>query len=118
MIEIFIAKVVSSQELARLEHWRSKSYAQHTALGEFYGDIASQLDKIVECYQGAFGIINIPELPAIIYKKDIIKALESDVKWITDNQKAICNGLSTISNMIDSTVEIYFTTLYKLKNLS
>ena len=57
MIEELIAKVFAAREAAHLEHWRTKSYAQHQALGEFYDTIIDQIDELVECYQGNFGLI-------------------------------------------------------------
>jgi len=118
MIEILVAKVFSTRGLAHLQHWNTPSYAQHIALGSFYSDIIEDIDKIVEVYQGLFGKIAVPELPAVIMSKNITKTLEDDIKWISDNRSKISKGISAIENLIDGLSETYLQTLYKLKNLS
>jgi len=89
MIEILIAKVFTTRGLAHLQHWSTPSYAQHMALGSFYEDIISDMDKIVEVYQGLFGKVSVPELPPSNASKNITKTLEEDVKWIADNRSKI-----------------------------
>ena len=118
MIEILVAKVFATRNAVHLAHWKTKSYAQHEALGDFYDSLVGDIDAIVEMYQGAFGLVSLPELPALIPPKDIVKHLDEEVKWIADNQKACCKGVSAISNLIDNLTGSYFTTIYKLKNLS
>lgn len=118
MLEILIAKVFSARNLAHLAHWKSKSYAQHQALGSFYEDVVGQLDALVECYQGKFGLIKIPELPAVLNNRDIVNVLESDAEWMLANHDKICREVSPIGNLLDTLIETYFSTIYKLKNLS
>ena len=118
MIEILVAKVFSTRGVAHLQHWNTPSYAQHVALGNFYESIIEDIDKIVECYQGLFGKITIPELPAVLASKNITKTLEEDMAWISDNRNKICKGISAIENLVDNLSGTYLQTLYKLKNLS
>ena len=58
MIEQLIAKVFSTRNCTHLAHWRTKSYAEHVALGDFYDSVVDLIDNLVECYQGNFGIIS------------------------------------------------------------
>jgi len=118
MIEILIAKVFTSRGLAHLQHWNTPSYSQHMALGKFYEAVISDLDKIVEVYQGLFGKVVVPELPGADASKNITKTLEDDLKWIADNRSKIAKGVSSIENLIDNLSSSYAQTLYKLKNLS
>ena len=57
MIEQLISRVFYARNLAHYEHWRTKSYAQHKALGKFYDEIIEALDALVEAYQGLNGLI-------------------------------------------------------------
>jgi len=118
MIEILVAKVFTTRNLVHLQHWNTPSYAQHVALGDFYDKLIDDIDAIVEMYQGMFGKITVPELPAAVTPKNITKHIEDDCKWICDNQKSICKGVSAISNQIDNLTGNYMTTIYKLKTLS
>ena len=63
MINVLVARVFAARNLAHLEHWKTKSYAQHMALNSFYDDVVDDIDSIVETYQGAFGLIKVPMLP-------------------------------------------------------
>ena len=61
MIEQLISRVFYARNLAHFDHWRTKSYAQHKALGKFYDEIIEALDALVEAHQGLNGLIgNIP----------------------------------------------------------
>lgn len=118
MIEVLVARVFSARNIAHLEHWRTKSYAQHMALNDFYDKVIDDVDSIVEAYQGAFSLISIPSLPEVSTPKNIITFLEGEMKWISDNRTKIAKGISAIENLIDGLSDTYLTTLYKLKNLS
>lgn len=118
MIEILVAKVFITRNLAHLAHLKTKSYAQHMALGSFYDSIIDDIDAIVECYQGCFGLINIPELPSAKLPKDIVDYLEKEVVWIGANRKEIAQNVEAVENLLDNLSGTYFSTIYKLKNLS
>ena len=47
-----------SRDMAHRAHWKTRSYAQHVALGEFYNKIVDNADAIAEAYQGRHFIIN------------------------------------------------------------
>lgn len=119
MIEDMIATMFLSREVAHREHLRTKSYAQHVALGEFYTEIVDNADAIVEAFQGRFSITDeIPILPGPKGKKDIVDILESHMEEIEGMRYKVCDKSETaIQNLIDEAVSTYLSTLYKLKNL-
>jgi len=112
-----ICRVFTTRNASHLEHWRTRSYAQHMALGSFYEDIIDNIDTIIECYQGNFGLITTSNQTCSI-NKDIVKQLRSDVKWIADNRSAIAQNVDALENLIDGLTEVYLQTIYKLTNLS
>lgn len=57
MIDELISRVFASRNATHIEHWRTKSYAAHIALGEFYDGVIDNIDGIVEAYQGAFDLV-------------------------------------------------------------
>lgn len=117
MIEEFIARIFATRNAAHIEHWRTKSYAQHVALGSFYYDLIEDIDSIVEAHQGAFGLVSIGALDKQPKIANIVTHLESDMEWIAKNRKAITGGLPAIDNLLQSLEDSYLSTLYKLKNL-
>ena len=116
MIEELIAKVFAAREAAHLEHWRTKSYSQHQALGEFYDIIIEQIDELVECYQGNFGLIG--EVKLARTEGEVLSLLSRDVGWIGKNREKIAGGVDALENLIDGISATYLRTIYKLENLA
>lgn len=117
MLEQLIARVFYARNLAHWNHWRTDSYAQHKALGNFYDDIIDNLDNLVEAYQGAFELVgNIPA-PASSKGTDVLKTLEDDSAWIEKNHDEICKGNRAVANLIDELNSTYLSAVYKLRNL-
>lgn len=116
MIEQLISRVFYARNLAHFEHWRTKSYSQHKALGSFYDDVIDALDSLVEAYQGAFELVgNIPAPKDI--PSDCLKCLEADAEWIEEHHEKICKGNRAVANLIDGVTDVYLSTIYKLRNL-
>jgi len=116
MIDQLISRLFSTRNCAHLNHWRTQSYAEHQALGDFYDNLTDLLDNFVECYQGNFGII-----PEVKLKNEthgeILKCLESDALWISANRESITDGVDALENLLDEITALYLKTIYKLKNL-
>ena len=116
MIEQLISRVFYARNLAHFDHWRTKSFSQHMALGTFYDEIIEALDALVEAHQGLNGLIgNIPA-PADT-AGDSLKILKADAAWIEKNHEEICGGNRAIANLIDTVTGIYLSTIYTLENL-
>ena len=117
MLDQLIQRVFVTRNMAHLAHWKTKSYSQHMALGDFYDGIVDGIDKIVEAHQGVFGLVEVDSIPAA-KGGDIIKHLQSECVWIAQNREKIAQNVAAIENLIDGLSETYMTTIYKLKNLS
>lgn len=112
MIQELIARVFSARNSAHLEHWRTTSYAAHTALGEFYELIPDALDTLVEEYQGNWGIIT-----GISLKErsgDTIALLVDDAAWMAKNSDTICQEIEALENRLQEVISLYLRALYKL----
>jgi len=120
LIEELIGRVFAARNAAHLAHWKATgvgSFARHMALGDFYDGIIDQLDKLVESYQGYFGLVgDVPTLPPT--KGDIIAMITVDAAWISKNRSQIAKNVPALENIVDELSGIYLQTLYKLKNLS
>lgn len=118
MIEELIAKLFRTRNQAHLSHWKTKSFAEHKALGSFYDNLIDKLDGLVEACQGSKGIIGHVDLSCKDESVDIVKCLTDDANWISKNRSKIAHGVPALENILDEIVALYLSTLYKLKNLS
>ena len=118
MIEELIARVFKTRNQAHLSHWKTKSYAEHKALGSFYEDVIDTLDSLVEACQGSKGIIGHVDVSCKDESVDIIKAITDDANWISKNRARISHNVPALENIVDELVGLHLKTLYKLKNLS
>ena len=118
-MEHLMSLLFLARDLAHREHLKTKSYAQHKALGNFYSDIIDNADAIAEAYQGQYGLMKTIEILGYSDSKEIIIELQAQVKWIKDNRYKVCDKDDTpIQNLIDAAVETYLSALYKLRFLS
>jgi hypothetical protein len=116
MIEEFISRILCCHNQTAIAHWKSKSFSEHEALGDFYGSIIGILDRIVETHQGVSGLVS--EIEYHEYdSKNILEYLKEELVWIVENQKKLSDGISSISNIIDEMVALFLKTIYKLENL-
>lgn len=118
MIEELVARIFKTRNQAHLAHWKTKSFAEHKALGGFYDDVIDSLDTLVEACQGSKGIIGHVDLSCKDESVDIIKCLTDDANFISKNRTKIAHGVPAIENILDEIVALYLKTIYKLKNLS
>ena len=118
MVEELIQRLFKTRNQAHLMHWKTKSYAEHQALGKFYDKLMDSLDAFVEACQGSKGIIGHVDLSCKDESIEIIKCLTADANWISRNRAKIAHGVPALENILDEIVSLYLSTIYKLKNLS
>lgn len=116
MIEQMISRVFYTRNLAHWSHWRTKSYAEHQALGAFYDGVIDAVDALVEAYQGAYKIVG--DIPAVKPAGgSILAQLKQDAEWIEKHHEKICQGNRAVGNLIDGVTGVYLAAIYKLENL-
>jgi hypothetical protein len=114
----FMGLLFLSRDIAHREHLKTKSYAAHVALEAFYDGVIDLADKFAEAYQGRHN--KLLDIPYLEHNSEgpIDDILESHVYWISDNRADIClKTESAIHNIIDEIVDLYYSTLYKLRFL-
>lgn len=117
MIEELVGRVFATRNAVHLAHWKTKSFAQHSALGDFYDGLIGKIDAIVEMCQGAHGLIGAVSVPAVSPDK-IAEHIADEAEWIAECRDDIADDVDAIKNVIDDLVGLYLTTHYKLKHLS
>ena len=116
MIEDLVARVFATRNAAHLAHWKTHSFAQHSALGAFYDDVIENIDKLIEAHQGAFDLIGKVDVQPVS-EKDMVALLEDDMLFIGKNRVALCRKLPALDNILQELEGTYLTALYKLRNL-
>jgi hypothetical protein len=114
----YVALLFLGRDIAHRVHLKTRSYAEHKALNEFYDEIVGHADDFAEAYQGRYNeLLDIPLLTND-KKGTIADVLEGQMKWIEDNRESICPRKETaLHNIIDEAVGLYMSTLYKLRFL-
>ena len=113
-----VSVLLHSVSQTHLMHWKTDSFSQHMALGEFYDEMSDAVDSLVEEYQGKFskkiGTLSVEFLPAdnpLYYLSDLadeIKKFRSASDFPKDSE---------IQNEVDNIANLVNTTLYKLRFL-
>lgn len=107
------------RDLAHKEHLRTRSYAQHIALGEFYEEIVDLADGLAEAYQGKHGIIDDIPIMTNSPSGSITDVLRNQVKWIEGNRYKVCKeDDAALQALLDPIITLFYSTIYKLDNLS
>ena len=91
------------------------SFAKHKALNEFYDGIVDLADGLAEAYQGKYGIMELEFMDIKGDQCDPIPMLETHLNMFTNLSKRMEDRY--IQNLLDGVTELYYSTLYKLKNL-
>ena len=114
----YVALLFLARDIAHRVHLKTRSYAEHKALNEFYDNIVDRADDFAEAYQGCYNeLLNIPLLTNE-YKGNIVDVLEKQKEWIEANRYAAVPKENTaLHNIIDEAVGLYDSTLYKLRFL-
>lgn len=128
MMGELIALLFLARDLAHRAHLKVTgpgSYAAHAALGDFYGGILGHADSIAEAYQGATEtLLDIPLLDGALPDNftsgaQFIPVLRQHLEWIKANRYSAAPREETaIQNIIDETVALYQSTIYKLRFLA
>lgn len=109
----YFGKLVYTEAAMHAYHTQNTSYPQHMALGDYYEELTELNDKLIESYQGEYGIVKYTPKPC--NAKDAISYLEELSEYMEKNKSLFKKGY--LLNIIDEICELNYSTLYKLKYL-
>lgn len=118
MIDELISRTFAMRDAAHREHFRTTSYAQHMALGEFYTALPDAVDALVEAYQGMFDVVDDFDVTLARGAFDIEAQMQDDIDWLQATRDDTCLEDPSLLNLLDTIVNLYQRTLYKLKRLA
>ena len=115
MASEFFARARALATTTHFAHLSTDSFSEHKALETFYEEIITLVDKFCEAYIGLYGkFISLPAIPAEM--KLAVEAIMEFRDWIAKNRTLISDDTS-LQNIIDESVELCNTTIYKLQKL-
>jgi|TARA_R110000868_G_scaffold34188_3_gene123600 hypothetical protein len=115
----FVGLLFLARDVTHSVHLNTRSYSKHKALQKFYENIIELADGFAEAYQGRHGLMGPISLQSAKKTTNVIDFLESQLAEIEENRYSICDKTdSPIQNLIDGIIELYLSTLYKLRFLA
>lgn len=115
----FVGMFFLARDVTHSVHLNTRSYAKHKALQKFYENIIDLADGFAEAYQGRHGLIGAITLQSSKKTANVTEFLQDQLDEIEKCRYDVCDKTDTaLQNLIDGIVELYLSTLYKLKFLS
>jgi hypothetical protein len=115
----FIGLFFLARDVTHSVHLNTRSYAKHKALQKFYENIIDLADTFAEAYQGRHGLVGPISLMSAKKTSNVIEFLENQLAEIESVRYDVCDkDDSPLQNLIDGIIELYLSTLYKLRFLA
>jgi hypothetical protein len=115
----FIGQLFLARDVTHSVHLNTRSYAKHKALQKFYEGIVDLADGLSEAYQGRHGLMGPITLHSAKKSNNIVEFLEDSLAQIEASRYEVIDKSDTaLHNLVDGIVELYLSTLYKLKFLA
>lgn len=115
MIAKAIGIMFAGRTVTHIMHLKTKSYAEHKALNEFYDDIIDLADGLAEATQGQYGLLDIPFITVAV-PNDSTVFLKGQLAELDKIMK--CVDEDYLMNIYQEIQKLYRSTIYKLVNLS
>lgn len=115
----FVGLLFLARDVAHSVHLNTRSFSKHMALNTFYDSIIDHADAFSEAYQGRHGLMGPITLHSAKKTANIIEFLQASLAEIEAARYDVCDKSdSSLQQLIDNIVELYLTTLYKLRFLA
>ena len=115
----FIGMLFLARDVAHSVHLNTRSFSKHMALNTFYDEIIELADGFAEAYQGRYGLIGPISLMSAKKTGNIVEFLQDQLDEIESGRYDVCKKEDTpLQNLIDGIIELYLSTLYKLRFLA
>jgi len=115
----FVGLFFLARDVTHSVHLNTRSYSKHKALQKFYENIIDLADDFAETYQGRYGLLGPISLMSAKKTSNVIEFLENQLAEIESVRYDVCDKDDTpLQNLIDGIIELYLSTLYKLRFLA
>ena len=115
----FVGMLFLARDVTHSVHLNTRSYAKHKALQKFYENIIDLADGFAEAYQGRHGLIGPISLMSAKKTGNVVEFLQDQLAEIEKYRYDVCEkDDGPLQNLIDGIIELYLSTLYKLRFLA
>ena len=115
----FVGLFFLARDVTHSVHLNTRSYSKHKALQKFYENIIDLADDFAETYQGRYGLLGPISLMSAKKTSNVIEFLENQLAEIESVRYDVCDkDDAPLQNLIDGIIELYLSTLYKLRFLA
>ena len=115
----FMGMLFLARDVTHSVHLNTRSYSKHVALNIFYDRIVGAADDFAEAYQGRHGMIGPISLMSAKKTTNVIEFLQDQLDEIEKcRYEVVDKSDSSLQQLIDNIIELYLTTLYKLRFLA
>ena len=115
----FIGLFFLARDVTHSVHLNTRSYSKHKALQKFYENIIDLADNFAEAYQGRNGLVGPISLMSAKKTSNVVEFLENQLAEIESVRYDVCDkDDAPLQNLIDGIIELYLSTLYKLRFLA
>lgn len=115
----FVGMLFLARDVTHSVHLNTRSFSKHMALNTFYDEIIELADGFAEAYQGRYGLIGPISLMSAKKTGNIVEFLQDQLDEIEAGRYDVCKKDDTpLQNLIDGIIELYLSTLYKLRFLA
>lgn len=115
----FIGLFFLARDVTHSVHLNTRSYSKHKALQKFYENIIDLADSFAETYQGRYGLLGPISLMSAKKTSNVVEFLENQLAEIESVRYDVCDkDDAPLQNLIDGIIELYLSTLYKLRFLA
>ena len=115
----FVGMLFLARDVTHSVHLNTRSFSKHMALNTFYDEIIELADGFAEAYQGRYGLIGPISLMSAKKTGNVVEFLQDQLDEIEKGRYDVCEKDDTpLQNLIDGIIELYLSTLYKLRFLA
>ena len=115
MIAKAIGIMFAGRTATHIMHLKTKSFAEHKALNEFYDGIVDLADDLAEATQGQYGLLDIPFVNLTV-SKDSAAFLKGQLAELDKIMAGVDEDY--LMSIYQEVQKLYRSTIYKLVNLS
>lgn len=115
-----VSLLFASRTQAHTFHLQTNSFSVHKTLNEYYEEVISLVDELIESYQGKHGVVTGYTSPASIENyssvEQVIEYFMNLAEVVEQARKEIPQD-DYLLNQIDEITALVYSTVYKLKFL-
>ena len=119
-ISDLICGLFAARDAAHELHLKTRSFAQHMALGDLYDGLVEMADAVAETHQGKYGLMDLSKCsnPVQFDKTNAQVFVQQLAGWVEGARGIFHPADTNLLNEWDNVISLVYQTKYKLENLA